>query len=195
MDDKFNLLIHSFGQDRFKRDEPIKYHARLGVGGNAKLFTIVFTTRELIRLISTCRELRIPFYLMGLGSRVTISETGFDGVVVKNRTRNIQTISVKGKVTRVGIGVEEAYVEADSGLSMAKVSEYLLTQKLATAGFQDVNGTVGGNIFVNKFLQSQVKSIKVLTQDDDIENIEADSLSLKDHIVLSVIFKIKAQRT
>ncbi len=193
MENRFKLLTNTFGEDRFKKNEPIKYHAESGVGGIVKLFTIVFSERELVKMIEICRELSIPLLLMGSGSKLIVSDQGFDGVVIKNRTKNIQTISVKGKVTRDGIGVEEAYIEVDSGLTMGKFVEFLISQKLSIQGLESIKGTIGGNIFTDSFLQSMVKSIKVLTRESDIEKIKADSLSLDEHIVLSVVFNIKAE--
>src|SRR3989344_3649977 len=118
MDNKFKLIVDSFGSDRFKFDEPVKDYTALSIGGPAKFFFIAFTASELIKIIKMVRQLKLPYFLFGTGSKIMLSDKGFDGLVIKNRTKNIQTISVKGKVTRLGIGVEEALVEVDSGVSL-----------------------------------------------------------------------------
>ena len=59
--------------------------------------------------------------------------------------------------------------------------------------FKNVPGSIGGNLFVSRFLQSCTKSIKVLTQDSQINEIEVEDLSLKRHIILSAVFRIKAK--
>lgn len=193
MGDKFKLIIDSFGQDRFKFDEPIKNYTSLNTGGPAKLFFIAFTTRELIKIIGMCRDLHLPYFLFGTGSKIMVSGQGFDGLVIKNRTKNIQTISVKGKVSRLGIGVEEGLIEVESGVSMNKLAEDLDTQNLSSVGFKGISGSIGGNLFVSAFLQNIAKSIQVLAQDLRLEEIGPGSLSLKRHIILSAVFKVKAR--
>lgn len=193
MDNKFKLIIDSFGRDKFKFDEPISNYTALNVGGPAKLFFIAFTTVELVKIIKMCRDLRLPYFLFGTGTKMMISDQGFLGLVIKNRTKNIQTISVKGKVSRFGVGVEEALIEVDSGVSMGKFAEELTGQNLSAEGFKDIPGSIGGNLLVSTFLQKLVKSIKVLGQGSQVEEIDSGSLSLKKHIILSAVFKIKAK--
>lgn len=193
MDSKYKLIVDSFGHDRFKFDEPLKDYTALESEGKAKLFFIAFKTTELIKLIRMCRELRLPFFIFGTGSKIMISSSGFPGLVIKNRTSDIQTISIKGKVTKVGIGVEEAMVEVDSGMSVNKFCSYLDSQGLSTIEISQLPGSIGGNLFLSKFLQSKVKSIKVLDWASEIEQITADKLSPKKHIILSAVFKVKAK--
>ncbi len=123
MDSKYKLIVDSFGKERFKFNEPLKNYTASKIGGPAKLFFIAFTESELIRIIDMCRELKLPYFLFGTGSRILISDSGFDGLVIKNRTKEIHTVSVKGKVTKFGIGVEEAAVEVSSGVSINKFIE------------------------------------------------------------------------
>jgi len=193
MDNKFKLIIDSFGRDKFKFGEPISHYSALNVGGPAKLFFIAFTTGELVKIIKMCRDLRLPYFLFGTGTKMMISDQGFLGLVIKNRTKNIQTISVKGKVSRFGVGVEEALIEVDSGVSMGKFAEELETQNLSAEGFKGIPGSIGGNLLVSTFLQRLVKSIKVLSQGSQVDEIDSGSLSFKKHIILSAVFKIKAK--
>lgn len=193
MDNKFKLIVDSFGRDKFKFDEPISNYTALNVGGPAKLFFIAFTTGELVKIINMCRDLRLPYFLFGTGTKMMISDQGFLGLVIKNRTKNLQTISVKGKVSRFGVGIEEALIEVDSGVSMGKFAEELGRQNLSTEGFKDIPGSIGGNLLVSTFLQKLVKSIKVLGQGPEVEEIDSGSLSFKKHTILSAVFKIKAK--
>lgn len=190
---KFKLIIDSFGPDRFKFDEPIKDYTSSGMGGKAKLFFIAFTTAELVKIINMCRQLKLPFFIFGTGSKIMISNADNLGLVIKNRTKNIQTISVKGKVTKFGIGVDEALIEVDSGVSISKFCEYLDSQNLEISEFKSTPGSIGGNLFLNNFLQIKAKSIKVLDLESTIWDIEPKELSLNKHIILSGIFRIKAK--
>lgn len=193
MDSKFKLIIDSFGKDRFKVDEPVKDYTSLGIGGPAKLFFIAFTVSELVKIISMCRQLKLLFFIFGMGTKIMISDAGFDGLVIKNRTKSIEIISIKGKASRVGIGIDEALVEVESGVSVSRFMEFLDAKELASAEFKNIPGTVGGNLFLSKTLQNRIKSIKVLTQGSQIEEIPANELSLRKHIILSAVFRIKAK--
>jgi UDP-N-acetylmuramate dehydrogenase len=193
MDSKYKLIVDSFGKDRFKFDEPLKEYTALSSGGAAKLFFIAFTTKELSKIVSMCRQLKLQYFVFGTGSKIMISDAGFPGLVIKNRTKNIQTVSVKGKVTKYGIGVEEAMVEVDSGVSINKFCEYLSSQNLQTEGFDGIPGSVGGSLFLNRFLQTKVKSIKVLDQTSQIDEVSAEDLNPRKDVILSAVFRIKAK--
>ena len=193
MDNRYKLIVDSFGKDRFKFNEPLKDYTAHHLGGPAKLFFFAFTTSELIKIIKMSRQLKLPFFIFGTGSKMMISDLGFPGLVIKNRTKDIQTISVKGKVSRYGIGVEEALIEVDSGVSMNKFCEYLDSQNLESAGFESIPGSIGGNLFLNRFLQTKAKSIKVLDRASDIEEITAADLKVRENIILSAVFRIKAK--
>ena len=193
MDNRIKLIVDSFGPDRFKFNEPIMDYTASKIGGPSKVFFIAFLETELVKIITMCRQLKVPYFLFGTGSKIAISDLGFDGLVIKNRTKNIQTISVKGKVTKFGIGVEEALIEAEGGVSMSKWIEYLNSQGLESAEFANIPGSIGGNLFFSRFLQNRTKSIKVLESQSEIEKITASSLRPKNHIILSAVFKIKAR--
>lgn len=193
MDSKCKLVIDSIGREKFKFNEPLKNYTAAEVGGPAKLFFIAFTQRELIQIVKMCQELNLPFLIFGTGSKMMISDLGYKGLVIKNRTHEIQTISVKGKATRFGIGVEEALVETDSGVSISKFCEYLESQNLDSSQVESTPGSIGGNLLVNRFLQSKAKSIKVLDQTSEIDEVLADGLRINRQIILSAVFKIQAK--
>lgn len=194
MDSKFKLIVDSLGKDRFKFREPLKDYTASGAGGSARLFFIAFTERELVNIIGMCRQLKVPYFLFGTGSKIMISDLGFNGLVIKNRTKNIQTVSVKGKVTKFGIGVEEAVIEVESGVSIKRWVEYLDSQELESLGFENIPGSIGGNLFLNRFLQNHTKSIKILDLQSELKSINIENLSLKRHIIISAVFKIKARK-
>ena len=194
MDNRIKLIVDSFGKDRFKFNEPIMEYTALKIGGPSKVFFIAFSETELIKIISMCRQLKLQYFLFGTGSKIAISDRGFDGLVIKNRTKNIQTVSVKGKVTKFGIGVEEALVEAEGGVSLSKWIEYLNSQGLESAEFENMPGSIGGNLFFSRFLQNRTKSIRVLDLDSEVEKIDVLNLRPKNHIILSAVFSIKAKR-
>lgn len=193
MDNRYKLIIDSFGKDRFKINEPLKDHTFLGIGGPAYVFFIAFTITEVVKIIEMAHQLKVPFFIFGMGTKMMISDAGFFGLVIKNRTKQMEIISIKGKASRFGVGIEEALVEVESGVSVGRFAQFLEGQGLIHGEFKNIPGTVGGNLFLSKILQTKSKSIKVLSLRSKIEEIAAGELSLKKHIVLSAIFRIKAK--
>ena len=193
MDSKFKLIVDSFGRDRFKFNEPLRDYTALNLGGPAKIFFIAFKSQELIKIIKLSRQLKLPFFLFGTGSKIMIADSGYPGLVIKNRTNEIKTTSVKGKVTKFGIGVEEALIEVDSGVSMNKFCEYLDSQKMDSREFKNLPGSIGGNLFLSIFLQSKVKSIKVLDQTSQVDEISAENLNPRKDTILSAVFRISVK--
>lgn len=192
MDDKIKLIVDTFGSDKVKLDEPISEYTALKVGGSAKLFFIAFTQREIIKIVEMTNTLKIPFFIFGTGSKMMLSDKVFDGVVVKNRTSNISIVGVKGKVSKGGVGVDEALVEVASGLSINKLIEFLDIHGLNPMEIAGLPGSIGGNLFINKHLQERTQSIKVI-EDAELEEIKVEDLNLRKHIILSAVFKFKAK--
>lgn len=193
MDNKLKLIADTFGREKFKFDEPIAEHTAQKVGGVAKLFFVALTPREIIKVVTEVRTLKIPFLIFGTGSKMMISDYGFNGLVIKNRTKNIAIVGVKGKVSRLGVGVDEVLVEVDSGVGINTLTEFLEKQGLQATDLVGIPGTVGGNLFINGYLQNKVKTIKVINQENEVEEIEISALSLRKHIILKALLKFKSK--
>lgn len=194
MDDKVRLLESVLGETRIKRGIDISEHLQTGLGAKVRAFYIATTTRELIKAIELCRELRINFLLIGSGSKMAISEQGVDGLVIKNRSDNARIFGVKGKVSRNGIGVEEAMVEVDSGISLSGLAGF--AQKQGLGGLEELEkavGTVGGSLAVNQILREKAIQVKALTLSGHEQTKELKDVKRED-VILSAVFKLKAKR-
>ena len=191
MDEKVKLLADSFGSDKVKLNEPVSEHTALHLGGSAELFFVATHIREIVRMVELAKSLKIPVIVFGTGSKMIISDKGFDGVIIKNRTASIVIVGVKGKVSKEGIGVSEAMVEVESGVSISKLIEFLKKQGLNTDLLNEVKGSLGGNLFLTKALLDQTQKIKVIDETGDITEIEKEDLSLQKHIILSAVLKFR----
>ena len=194
MESKLKLIVTSLDSNRVKFNESVSFHSALSAGGPAKLFVTAFSLNELIKIIEMCTDLTVPFIVFGTGSKMIISDNGFNGVVIKNNTRNIKIVSIKGKVSKFGIGVDQAYIEVDSGVTIKKFVDFLNTQGLVSNEFVNIPGTIGGNLFLNKALQDKTESVQVLNSDMKVEKVSPNVLSLDKHIILNVVLKIKSRK-
>lgn len=187
----YQLLESVLGENRLKYSHDLSEHLR--VGGVAEAFFIAADTRELLKAVEVCRELKIGFLIIGQGTKVAVAEDGFKGLVIKNRSDKLKIFGIKGRVSKEGIGVEEALIEAESGVSLNSLVEFASRQGLG--GLEDLNecvGTVGGTISVNPTMREKSTQVKVLNDVGDIEEKDVFELERGD-IIISVIFKLKSK--
>lgn len=193
MENRLKLLIDSIGKDRFKLNEPLKGHTFSKSEGRAQAFYIATSSLELTQILDLSLELKIPYFIIGSGTKVVLSKS-VSGLVIKNRSSSIKIAGIKGKVSKEGIGVEQAMIESDSGVSLSKLNKFVKEQNLkAIDGFSSLHSTVGGSIFLDPLLRGATQSIKVWNEGDVME-IKLDALK-RSQVVLSVIFKFKSNDT
>lgn len=193
MSDKIGIIRVSLGPERVKLSEKLSYHTFTKIGGPAECFYIATTQSELIEALNMAHELEVPLCVFGSGTKMLITETGLSGLTIKNRTTQIKISGIKGKVGRAGLGVDEALLEVDSGVTIGKLNEYIETQNLKPLStFSSSHSTIGGTIFLDPNLQNLTQTIKVW---EDGNVLEIDSIDLKRNkqIVISAVFKIKAK--
>jgi UDP-N-acetylenolpyruvoylglucosamine reductase len=194
MEDRIKLLITELGQTRIKENLDIAEHLKTSKHFTVRLFYLATTVRELIKAIEAARDLQIEYMVLGSGSKSAFLPEAYDGLIIKNRTEVIKIAGVKGKVTPNGIDVDEAFVEADSGISVQKLIEFAKENKLG--GMDNLKGefgTIGGSLFVSQNLQFFCHQIKILAEDGAQEVVVPENLK-RDDIVLSATFKFKAAK-
>ncbi len=191
MDEKTKILINELGELRVKKDVNLNREMVNGCPQKAALFYIVTRTSEMIKVIGLCQELKINFTVIGSGSKIILSDKQAKGFIIKNRSDNIKISGIKGKISQQGIGVEEAFLEVDSGVSLAKIAEFASGQNLTgLAILLKIPGTIGGSLSL-PYLLNKIVKIKVLTKEGIIKDKLPDQYNFGD-IILSVIFKLSS---
>ncbi|MBI2593851.1 FAD-binding protein [Candidatus Daviesbacteria bacterium] len=191
MKEKIKILESVLGEVRIKIDEPLKYHVENKTSGKALIFYVATNLKELKQVLSLSSELKIPFFLIGGGTKMIIPDKGLEGFVIKNRTGSIKISGVKGKVSPKGIGVDEAMIEVESGVSFQRLNEFLKEQNLRQLDFPfNLNSTMGGSLQFMPSLQAVTQKVKVFSEG---EVFDIDILDLKESdFILSVILKVKS---
>jgi len=140
--DEAKKVLQSQLGEGLKIVEPLGKYTTLGIGGAADFFFEAKTEDDLRRATAAANAAKVPFFILGSGSSVLISDAGFHGLVIRNLYEGI-----KESPTEVPIKVE---VEVNSGTSLAKLVRYTLENNFSgleeLAGFP---GTVGGAIVWN----------------------------------------------
>ena len=146
-------------------DEPMEKHTTFRIGGNAECFVRVGNVEELSALIDFCNREEIPFFFMGKGSNLLVSDNGISGVVA--------TFGEK----MCDITVKDGMIIAEAGATLSAVASHALQKGLTGFEFAaGIPGTIGGAIRMNAGAyggdMSQVVGwVRVLTPDGNIKTI------------------------
>lgn len=209
----YSFIIQSLGQDKLKFDEPLGKHTYFKLGGPADLFYEAKTSNELTSAVQSAILYKIPFLIIGGGSNLLITDTGFRGLVIQNKTTSIQLIGfagkiVKGEVLPAGRQVElkEAIVQAESGVPANLLIRYTLDQALAgIENMLGLPGTVGGAIYNNshhlgEFFGDHIIEVQALDLEGKIKKYTQKELKFDydysifhktKEIILSASFQLK----
>lgn len=191
MDEKIKLLISTLGENRIKQNENLKHFTYTKIDVSAEYFYIVTTQKEIREILNSCFELKIPFFIFGNGTKLVVKRPFIKGLVIKNRTGGIKIGGIKGKVGPSGIGVEEALIETDSGVSIEKFNDYLKNQQLRNLlTNSSAKSSIGGSLFLDTDLKQVCQKVTVWKK-GKIWDIDPYSLE-KEMIILSAVFKVKA---
>ena len=66
-----------------KRNVLLKNYTTFKIGGPAKYFYIAQNKTELIGAIKKAKKIKLPFFVLGGGSNLLVSDEGFNGLVIK----------------------------------------------------------------------------------------------------------------
>lgn len=165
------------------------------IGGKAKYFFIAKSKEELIRAVSAAQKMGLPFFLLGGGSNLLVSDRGFKGIVIKMQNQEYRFSDVK---ITAGAGAPLAAIVA------ASAQQGLIGLEWAIG----IPGTVGGAVFGNagsfgESMRNIVEKVEVLDLKNlKIKNYDAPQYGFsyresvfkkkKKFIIISVILSLKA---
>ena len=120
-----------------KQNINMKNHTSFKIGGAADYFVNVKDLAELKKVIKKAKELALPFFILGKGSNLLVSDKGIEGVVV--------CLTCFNEVTVCG---DE--ITACAGASLAQVCMRAYENGLTGLEFAyGIPGTVGGGLYMN----------------------------------------------
>lgn len=168
---QINEILSIIESDRVRLNEPMNKHTTFRIGGNAECFVSIQSIEELRELTSLCRRENIPFFLIGKGSNLLVSDKGIPGVV-----------AYLGEEL-CSISVNENLIVAEAGATLAAVAATALKEGLTGFEFAaGIPGTVGGAIRMNAGayggdMSQVVKWVRVLEPDGNIRTIAAEEMN------------------
>ncbi len=117
------------------------------IGGPADYFAAVTTTDQLLKLVRWARSVALPYFILGGGSNILISDKGIRGLVIHNRCRQVRLDAAPCcNYPRD----DRPYLFAESGAAMAGVARRSIQEGLTGLEWAvSVPGTVGGAVVGN----------------------------------------------
>lgn len=138
------------GPLRVLENEPLSKHTYFKIGGPARLFFEAKGIDDFKLALSCAFENKIPFVVLGGGANILVSDKGFDGLVIKNRSDGVKLVGIKGTIGKNGQTVKNALIWTGSGTPMNQLARFTIDQGLEGLEFLlSVPGTVGGGLKIN----------------------------------------------
>ena len=165
-------FIEIFGNNRVLFDEPMSQHTTFRIGGPADVFVMPENYEQIREVLRLCKEENLPFFVLGNGSNLLVSDSGYRGVIIQ-MDRNMEEICLDG---------EEIHACAGALLSSVAVA----ARNASLTGFEfagGIPGTIGGAAVMNAGayggeLKDVLKEVTVMTREGEILTIPADKLEM-----------------
>lgn len=128
-----------------RENVPLSSYTTFHIGGPAENFTIVNSIRELLDAVFYAKEHNIPFFILGTGANILISDKGIKGLVIKNEAKQA-TIQNNILIAESGAVIEELIT---------------MTSIAGLSGFEHFAGipsTIGGALWQNLHFLSPDRS-------------------------------------
>lgn len=196
------MSIISLNIPNLERNKPLAPFTTYQIGGPADLFVEVYTIDELTHALLEAQRKGVPFFLLGCGANILVTDKGFRGLIIRN---------LANKVTFL----DNSRVLAESGATVAHLLEHCRDRELS--GFEHFIGipsTVGGALWQNLhflsadrqrtlFIEEIVLSSHILTEEGQHRTVQVDYfqfgydqsiLQKRQDVVLDVTFQLIAKR-
>ena len=153
------------GENRIKTKEPLNRYTTFRIGGKADFIAEPEKPEQIAELADLCKKEKVPFFIMGNGSNLLVSDDGYRGMI----------IHIADGMSR--ITVEGTRITAQAGASLIKTAVTAKQHGLTGMEFASgIPGSVGGAVYMNAGayggeMKHIITSVKVLDQDGQIYEI------------------------
>lgn len=189
-----NELYRIVGEDNVKLQEPMAMHTTFRIGGPAEYFVTPMDTEELSQVVVLCRAEKVPFFMLGHGSNLLVSDKGMSGVVIQ-LYKNYARYSINGNI-----------VKAEAGVMLNRLGNAIKDAGLTGFEFAaGIPGTLGGAVMMNAGayggeMKDIVEKVSLMDYDGNIIEETCDEMDFSyrhsivednDYIVLGATLKLE----
>ena len=164
------------------------------MGGPADYFVTPQIAEEVAKVIEACTQEKVPYYIVGNGSNLLVSDKGYEGVIIQIYKQMNQ------------VKVEGAQIHAQAGALLSMIAKRALDAELTGFEFAaGIPGTLGGACVMNAGayggeMKDVLKSVTVLTDKGEVKTLAKEELELgyrtsviakKGYIVLEAVLELQ----
>ena len=187
-------VTNMIDETRIYKEEPMKKHTTFRVGGNADYFIVPKTIEEVKNVVALCKETDMPYYILGNGSNLLVSDKGYRGVIIQIY-KEMNEICIEGDQIKV-----------QAGALLSKIGSAALEAGLTGFEFASgIPGTIGGAVVMNAGayggeMKDVLEEVTALTPEGEVIVLRKEELELgyrtsiiakKDYIVLEAKLKLE----
>lgn len=147
-------------------DEPMSQHTSFRIGGKADCFCIVKSSDALKNVLSACKKENVPFFVIGMGSNLLVSDDGIRGIVIK----------LSGEFDEIE-KLGDHQIRCGAGATLAAACNFAKNNSLGGLEFAwGIPGSVGGAVYMNAGayggeLKDVIVSTRYLDHEGNIKEI------------------------
>ena len=167
-----DALMNICGRENVYRDEPMMKHTSFRIGGPADWFVSPETTGALSETIQFLKAGSVPYFILGNGSNLLVSDDGYRGVVIQIG-KNMSDIVVSG-----------TNVRAEAGALLSTVASRAAAASLTGMEFAGGRpGSIGGACVMNAGayggeMKDILTSVIALFEDGSVRKVPCGELML-----------------
>jgi UDP-N-acetylmuramate dehydrogenase len=177
-----------------KPGELMKNHTTFKIGGPCIALAEPENSDELRAVIGVCKNYSIPYFVLGRGSNLLVSDNGYRGVMIKPG-KSFQEICFDEETNTITAGC---------GVTLAALAAFACERGIAGFEFASgIPGTVGGGVRMNAGAyggeMSQIVTDCTYLKGGEVYNVNVSELDfsyrhsmfsdMQDYVILSATFK------
>lgn len=189
-----NEFCICLGSDNVKQQEPMSKHTTFRIGGPAEFYLCPHSTKEIQKIMEICKREGLPYFILGNGSNLLVSDQGYRGVVIQ-LWKNFNDITVK-----------DCCITAKAGALLSKIAAEALEAGLTGMEFASgIPGTLGGAVVMNAGayggeMKDIIREVKILDETGNVQVLSKEEMKMgyrtsivkeKGYTVLSAVLELK----
>lgn len=181
-DNLLQLLQDIAGQENVSTAEPMKLHTTFKIGGPADFFVTPVSMEQVSQLVRLLKDKNIPYYIVGNGSNLLVSDSGIRGVIIQlyNKFNGYEFLhsDTVGAADKANV----VYIKAKAGISLGKLGNIAADNSLTGFEFAGgIPGTLGGAVAMNAGayggeIKDVIVNVTVMDADGNIYTLDNEEL-------------------
>ena len=196
-------LENALGAERLIRQVELAPYTTFRIGGAADLFYEARTVEELVRAITVVRACGVPYFLLGRGANILVSDRGVRGFVIYNTARR----------TKINPDTHRLWVESGAIMYPNVIEAAVEAGLSGLEHYVGIPSTVGGALWQNlhflsppperertMFIEEVLEEAEILTEASDRRTVGVEYFNFgydysvlhdREDIVLSATFQLE----